>query len=64
MVGEESEIIINGITLSEEQAMVVRAALLDFSRRLDEDDFMIILGPIADLYKEYLHEVLKMILRT
>ena len=57
----EPQIQIGGYVLTEAQAMAVRVAITDFHAQICDDEEFIALGPIADTYRDRLHEVIKII---
>ena len=58
----EPTITINGTTLSIGQAMTMRVAINNFLMDLQEDDFMQTLGEIGPLYRDRVHEIVKLMM--
>lgn len=57
----EPVITINGVTLTEGQAMTVRVMLTSAASELEDPEMRADLGPIADGYRARLREVLVML---
>jgi hypothetical protein len=54
---DEPQITINGTQLTEAQAITTRVAIVNFLIELQDDDFVLKLGPIGALYKARLTEI-------
>jgi len=55
--GREPEIVVNGVRLTEAQALAVRVAVTSFRMGLTDPEHMAALGPIGPLYDARLAEV-------
>lgn len=60
MTMNEVTITINGVELTEAQAMTVRVGLSCFQFELREPKFTELLGPIGPLYQQRLNEVFEL----